>query len=94
MVAFSGYSPGTIVVHTGQRALYLVIDSAHALRYSVGVGRAGKQWAGTSYISGKYIKPAWTPPADVRKVFYVDLPAPRDYERARMLAWNRVKAGE
>ncbi len=38
--------------------------------------------------------PGIYPPADVRKVFYVDLPAPRDYERARMLAWNRVKAGE
>ena len=67
VVNFSGYSAGTIVVHTGQRALYLVLDSAHALRYPVGVGRAGKQWSGTSYISGKYIKPAWTPPADVRK---------------------------
>ena len=33
-------------------------------------------------------------PAEMRKLFYVDLPAPRDYERARMLAWNRVKAGE
>jgi lipoprotein-anchoring transpeptidase ErfK/SrfK len=67
VVAFSGYSPGTIVVHTGQRALYLVLDSAHALRYTVGVGRAGKQWSGTSYINGKYVKPAWTPPAEVRK---------------------------
>jgi lipoprotein-anchoring transpeptidase ErfK/SrfK len=66
-VAFSGYSAGTIVVRTGQRALYLVLDSGHALRYTVGVGRAGKQWSGTSYISGKYLSPAWTPPAEVRK---------------------------
>jgi lipoprotein-anchoring transpeptidase ErfK/SrfK len=67
-VAFSGgYSAGTIVVRTGQRALYLVLDSGHALRYTVGVGRAGKQWSGTSYISGKYLHPAWTPPAEVRK---------------------------
>jgi lipoprotein-anchoring transpeptidase ErfK/SrfK len=67
-VAFNGgYSAGTIVVRTSQRALYLVLDSGHALRYTVGVGRAGKQWSGTSYISGKYLSPAWTPPADVRR---------------------------
>ena len=66
-VAISGYSPGTIVVRTGQRALYYVLDSGHALRYPVGVGRAGKQWSGTSYINGKYVNPAWSPPADVRR---------------------------
>ncbi len=63
----SGYSPGTIVVRTNQRALYYVLDSGHALRYPVGVGRAGKQWSGTSYINGKYVNPAWSPPADVRR---------------------------
>jgi lipoprotein-anchoring transpeptidase ErfK/SrfK len=66
-VAMTGYSPGTIVVRTGQRALYLVLDSGHALRYPVGVGRLGKQWSGTSYINGKYVNPAWSPPADVRR---------------------------
>jgi lipoprotein-anchoring transpeptidase ErfK/SrfK len=66
-VAISGYSPGTIIVRTNQRALYYVIDSSHALRYPVGVGRAGKQWSGTSYINGKYVNPAWSPPADVRR---------------------------
>jgi lipoprotein-anchoring transpeptidase ErfK/SrfK len=63
----SGYSPGTIIVRTNQRALYYVLDSGHALRYPVGVGRAGKQWSGTSYINGKYVNPAWSPPADVRR---------------------------
>ncbi|HXP04995.1 MAG TPA: polyamine ABC transporter substrate-binding protein [Stellaceae bacterium] len=38
--------------------------------------------------------PGIYPPDAVRKLFYVDLPAPRDYERARTRAWNRVKAGE
>src|SRR4030088_1685051 len=33
----------------------------------VGVGRAGKQWAGTSRIEGKYIRPAWSPPDEVRR---------------------------
>jgi lipoprotein-anchoring transpeptidase ErfK/SrfK len=66
-VAMTGYSPGTIVVRTSQRALYYMIDSGHALRYPVGVGRAGKQWSGTSYISGKYASPAWSPPAEIRR---------------------------
>ena len=38
--------------------------------------------------------PGVYPPDAVKKLFYVDLPAPRDYERARTRAWNRVKAGE
>jgi putrescine transport system substrate-binding protein len=37
--------------------------------------------------------PGIYPPDAVKKLFYVDLPAPRDYERARTRAWNRVKAG-
>jgi lipoprotein-anchoring transpeptidase ErfK/SrfK len=60
------YAPGTIVVRTGERRLYLVIDSDHAMRYPVGVGKAGKQWSGTAEIEGKYREPAWSPPADVK----------------------------
>src|SRR6266404_2588272 len=45
MVGFRGdYSPGTIVVKTNERRLYLVVDPDHAMRYPVGVGKAGKQW--------------------------------------------------
>ncbi|HZK90847.1 MAG TPA: polyamine ABC transporter substrate-binding protein [Stellaceae bacterium] len=40
------------------------------------------------------VDPAIYPPEAVRRLFYVDLPAPRDYERLRTRAWNRVKAGE
>jgi len=61
------YMPGTIVVHTGERRLYYVVGYGQAIRYPVGVGRAGKQWAGTSYIDGKYIRPDWSPPAVVRR---------------------------
>lgn len=60
------YSPGTIVVRTGERRLYLILDSGHAMRYPVGVGKSGKQWAGTTQIDGKYRYPAWAPPADVK----------------------------
>src|SRR3954447_16287402 len=60
------YSPGTIVVKTGERRLYLILDEGHAMRYPVGVGKSGKQWAGETRIDGKYRNPAWAPPADVR----------------------------
>src|SRR3982074_859247 len=60
IVAFNtpAYSAGTIVVRTNERRLYLVLGNGQAIRYMVGVGRAGKQWAGTSRIEGKYIRPA------------------------------------
>ena len=66
-VAFGGYAAGTVVVKTGQRRLYYVLGNGTAVVYPVGVGRAGKQWAGTAYIDGKHIKPAWSPPADVKR---------------------------
>jgi len=61
------YSAGTIVVKTNERRLYLILDSGRAVRYPVGVGRFGKQWAGTTRISGKYRNPAWSPPAEVKR---------------------------
>ena len=61
-----GLSAGTIVVRTSERRLYLVLGNGEALRYPVGVGRAGKQWAGTSQIDGKYVRPAWAPPPEIR----------------------------
>jgi len=68
VVAFNGgYSAGTVVVKTNERRLYFVMGDGRAIRYPVGVGKAGKQWAGTSRIDGKYIKPAWAPPADVKR---------------------------
>jgi lipoprotein-anchoring transpeptidase ErfK/SrfK len=68
VVAFRGdYSPGTIVVKTGERRLYLVVDEGLAVRYPVGVGKAGKQWAGATKIDGKYRNPAWSPPAEVKR---------------------------
>jgi lipoprotein-anchoring transpeptidase ErfK/SrfK len=63
----SGYSAGTIVVHTSERRLYLVLGNGQAIRYMVGVGRAGKQWAGVSKIDGKYLNPAWAPPPEIRR---------------------------
>jgi lipoprotein-anchoring transpeptidase ErfK/SrfK len=62
-----GYSAGTIVVRTTERRLYLVLGNGQAIRYPVGVGRAGKQWAGTSRIDGKYLRPAWAPPPEIKR---------------------------
>jgi lipoprotein-anchoring transpeptidase ErfK/SrfK len=67
IVGFSGgYAPGTVIVRTSERSLYYVLGNGQAVRYPVGVGRAGKQWSGTAIINGKYLHPAWTPPAEVR----------------------------
>jgi lipoprotein-anchoring transpeptidase ErfK/SrfK len=67
LVSLSGYSPGTIVIKTRERRLYYVVSNDKAVRYPVGVGRPDKQWSGQSAISGKYIKPAWSPPAEIRR---------------------------
>jgi lipoprotein-anchoring transpeptidase ErfK/SrfK len=59
-------APGTIVVKTAERRLYLVLGDGTALRYAVAVGRPGKQWQGAARVNGKHVLPAWTPPAEVR----------------------------
>ena len=66
-VSFNEGSPGTIVIKTSQRRLYYVLGGGQAIVYPVGVGRAGKQWQGTSFIDGKRLKPAWSPPDEVRR---------------------------
>ena len=68
LVGISGdYAPGTIVVKTHERRLYLVLETGRAMRYPVGVGKAGKQWSGTTRIDGKYLNPAWSPPSEVKR---------------------------
>jgi lipoprotein-anchoring transpeptidase ErfK/SrfK len=66
-VRFNEGSAGTIVIKTNERRLYYVLGGGQAIRYPVGVGRAGKQWEGTSFIDGMRLRPAWSPPADVRR---------------------------
>ena len=67
-VAFSGQAAsGTIVVRTDERRLYFVTGKGRAVRYPVGVGRAGKQWFGTTSVVSKHIRPAWSPPAEIRR---------------------------
>jgi lipoprotein-anchoring transpeptidase ErfK/SrfK len=66
LVGFGDAAPGTIVVRTSERRLYYVVEPGRAIRYPVGVGKAGRQWAGRTYIDGKYLHPAWSPPSEVR----------------------------
>jgi lipoprotein-anchoring transpeptidase ErfK/SrfK len=56
------YKPGTIVIKTGERRLYLVTGEGEALRYGIGVGRLGFTWHGVHRVSGKREWPDWTPP--------------------------------
>jgi lipoprotein-anchoring transpeptidase ErfK/SrfK len=58
--------PGTIVVNTAERKLYFVQEGGNALRYSIGVGRAGFQWKGVHKVSAKKEWPGWTPPPQMR----------------------------
>ena len=68
VVPFDGrVSPGTIVIKTGERKLYYVRGDGTALRYRVAVGKPGKQWFGEAQIDGKYVRPAWSPPAEVKR---------------------------
>ncbi|HEY0223264.1 MAG TPA: L,D-transpeptidase [Pseudolabrys sp.] len=67
VVAFSGFAPGTIVVKTGERSLYYVLDEQRALRFPVGVGRSGKTWTGAARVEGKFVRPAWAPPEEIRR---------------------------
>jgi lipoprotein-anchoring transpeptidase ErfK/SrfK len=68
VVTFRGEAPaGTIVVRTNERRLYYVMGNGQAVRYPVGVGKAGKRWSGQTRIDGKYIRPAWSPPPDVKR---------------------------
>jgi lipoprotein-anchoring transpeptidase ErfK/SrfK len=72
-VRFKGYSAGTIVIKTTERRLYYVTGDGEAVRYPVGVGKAGMAWAGKATIDGKFIKPAWQAPESIRKD-YAKLP--------------------
>ncbi|MFK8252022.1 L,D-transpeptidase [Ancylobacter terrae] len=67
-VAFEGkYRPGTIVIRTGERRLYLVQGDGTALKYGIGVGRDGFRWNGVKTISRKAEWPGWTPPPQMLK---------------------------
>jgi lipoprotein-anchoring transpeptidase ErfK/SrfK len=61
----TGQKPGTIVIDTNERFLYLVQSNGEARRYGVGVGKPGFEWAGTHKITQKKHWPDWRPPAEM-----------------------------
>src|SRR5262245_9984799 len=74
--------PGTIVIQTEERRLYLITGKDQALKYPVGVGRSGQQWFGTTRIASKHLKPAWKPPVSLRGKrspdFYIEGGSPKN----------------
>jgi len=58
-------APGTIIIDTSERFLYLIQGNNTALRYGIGVGRDGFQWNGLLKVTRKAEWPDWTPPAEM-----------------------------
>ena len=66
VVAFgTSEAPGTIIIDTGNTALYYVLGQGRAIRYGVGVGREGFTWSGVQTVSRKAEWPDWHPPAEM-----------------------------
>ena len=62
-----GEKPGTIVVATGEKFLYLVLGKGKAMRYGIGTARDGFEWSGTHKVSSKREWPGWSPPAEMKR---------------------------
>ena len=67
LVEFRGYEPGTIVIDTTARRLYLVESSSTARRYAIAVGKDGLQYKGTVAVGDKQEWPRWIPTLDMQK---------------------------
>lgn len=66
IVNYSGPAkPGTIIVNTIERRLYLIEQGGKARRYAVGVGKPGFEWAGSHKVTRKAEWPSWRPPASM-----------------------------
>ena len=59
-------APGTIIVDTGAKFLYYVLGDGQALRYGIGVGKAGFEWHGTAHVERKREWPDWSAPSAMR----------------------------
>jgi lipoprotein-anchoring transpeptidase ErfK/SrfK len=71
VVGFSrAYPPGSIIIMTTARQLFFVLGGGRALRYPVGVGRAGMAWHGRARVALKRIRPAWQAPPSIAGGIY------------------------
>ncbi|MBO0663051.1 L,D-transpeptidase [Jiella sp. MQZ9-1] len=89
--------PGTIVIKTAMRKLYLLTGNGQALEYDIAVGRPSEQWFGRSWVSRKRPHPTWVPTPDMREK-HPDLPdsvgpGPKNPlgERAMNLGWTSYR---
>ena len=60
-----GYRAGSIVIVTHRRELYYVLGNGSAIRYPVGVGKAGMAWSGRAAVALKRLRPAWRAPPEI-----------------------------
>jgi hypothetical protein len=68
IVDYSGpHRPGTVIIDTESKFLFLVEEDGRARRYGIGVGRPGFEWAGVKTITRKAEWPDWRPPAEMLK---------------------------
>lgn len=63
----TGQKTGSVTIDTNRRALYLSLGGGQAIRYGVGIGRAGFEWRGRAHVGRKAEWPSWTPPAAMLK---------------------------
>ena len=85
-----GYQPGSIVIVTNQRQLYYVLGGRRAIRYPVGVGRAGMAWHGHAWVDRKLVRPAWqAPPSIARNAPVIPGGSPRNPMGAAVLGLDR-----
>jgi len=61
----SAEAPGTLIVNTGEKFLYLILGNGKALRYGIGTAKTGFEWNGVHKITNKREWPDWTPPAEM-----------------------------
>jgi lipoprotein-anchoring transpeptidase ErfK/SrfK len=59
--------PGAIVIDSTRRRLYFVLGDGKAIAYPVGVPRRGAEWSGSASVNGKFVRPDWIPPAEVKQ---------------------------
>jgi lipoprotein-anchoring transpeptidase ErfK/SrfK len=89
VVPFRGYETGSIVIVTHARELYYVLGRGQAIRYPVGVGRAGMAWHGHAWVAQKLLRPAWTPPPDIGRGSIIPGGSPQNPMGAAVLGLNQ-----
>ena len=83
------YSPGSIVISTSARSLYYVLGNGQAIRYPVGVGKAGMAWHGNAFVALKRLSPAWSMPPEFGGGPVIPGGSPRNPMGAAVLGLNR-----